>query len=289
MGAARKARAGSLDGDLHAPGVDRLQALAADPSPRASQLSRPRPGRFAPFAGSRPPTNRRRRRRTSLTHPQRRPGGREKGLRHAARGAGAAAPRPCLAVRPYRSGGELDDAQGAGRDARHRRPDRLARRARPDEVLEHYRRADLFALACRIAADGDRDGLPNVLVEAASQRLACVSTKVSGVPELLSDGATACWSPPDDPARAGRGAAAADPRPGAARHARDATPSGGCAGVRPSWQHRLSSWRCSNGRWQRPRDEPRRGSSSTSSICSASAIWRAPAASPRRCATTASR
>lgn len=54
-----------------------------------------------------------------------------------------------------------------------------------EEVLEHYRRADIFALACRIAADGDRDGLPNVLVEAASQRLACVSTNVSGVPELL--------------------------------------------------------------------------------------------------------
>lgn len=35
-----------------------------------------------------------------------------------------------------------------------------------EEVLDHYRRADLFALACRIAANGDRDGLPNVLVEA---------------------------------------------------------------------------------------------------------------------------
>jgi glycosyltransferase involved in cell wall biosynthesis len=55
-----------------------------------------------------------------------------------------------------------------------------------EEVLEHYRRADIFALACRIAADGDRDGLPNVLVEAASQKLACVSTNVSGVPELLT-------------------------------------------------------------------------------------------------------
>jgi glycosyltransferase involved in cell wall biosynthesis len=49
-------------------------------------------------------------------------------------------------------------------------------------VLDHYRRADLFALACRIAANGDRDGLPNVLVEASSQRLPCISTSVSGVP-----------------------------------------------------------------------------------------------------------
>ena len=43
-------------------------------------------------------------------------------------------------------------------------------------------------LPCRIAPDGDRDGLPNVLVEAASQALACVSTDVSGVPELIDDG-----------------------------------------------------------------------------------------------------
>jgi glycosyltransferase involved in cell wall biosynthesis len=68
-----------------------------------------------------------------------------------------------------------------------------------EEVLAHYRRADIFALACRIAADGDRDGLPNVLVEAASQKLACVSTNVSGVPELLTDGENGLVVPADDP------------------------------------------------------------------------------------------
>ena len=56
------------------------------------------------------------------------------------------------------------------------------------QVLEHYRNADLFALACRITADGDRDGLPNVLVEAASQGLTCVSTSISGIPEFFIDG-----------------------------------------------------------------------------------------------------
>lgn len=60
--------------------------------------------------------------------------------------------------------------------------------ARPhDEVLEQYRNADLFALACRVARDGDRDGLPNVLAEAQSQGLACVATRVSAIPELLTD------------------------------------------------------------------------------------------------------
>jgi glycosyltransferase involved in cell wall biosynthesis len=67
------------------------------------------------------------------------------------------------------------------------------------EVLQHYRQADLFALACRVAANGDRDGLPNVLVEAASQRLACVSTAISGVPELLTDGLNGLLVPPEDP------------------------------------------------------------------------------------------
>jgi len=59
-----------------------------------------------------------------------------------------------------------------------------------DEVLEHYRQADLFALACRVARDGDRDGLPNVLAEAQSQGLACVATRVSAIPELIADGAS---------------------------------------------------------------------------------------------------
>ena len=54
-------------------------------------------------------------------------------------------------------------------------------------VLEKYRGADVFALACRITSDGDRDGLPNVLVEAASQGLTCVSTAISGIPELFVD------------------------------------------------------------------------------------------------------
>lgn len=56
------------------------------------------------------------------------------------------------------------------------------------EVLDHYRKADLFALACRITQDGDRDGLPNVLVEAASQKLACLSTNISGIPEFFISG-----------------------------------------------------------------------------------------------------
>jgi len=58
------------------------------------------------------------------------------------------------------------------------------------EVLMHYRKADLFVLPSIVAADGDRDGLPNVLMEAQSQRLACLSTDISGIPELIDHGKT---------------------------------------------------------------------------------------------------
>lgn len=68
------------------------------------------------------------------------------------------------------------------------------------EVLATYRSADIFALACRITPDGDRDGLPNVIVEACSQGLVCVSTTISGVPELLTDGINGRLVPPEDPA-----------------------------------------------------------------------------------------
>ena len=69
-------------------------------------------------------------------------------------------------------------------------------RAQP-EVLAAYREADLFVLASKIADDGDRDGLPNVLMEAQSQRLACISTDVSAIPELIEDGVTGLLVPPD--------------------------------------------------------------------------------------------
>jgi glycosyltransferase involved in cell wall biosynthesis len=67
------------------------------------------------------------------------------------------------------------------------------------QVLAGYRQADLFVLASKVARDGDRDGLPNVLMEAQSQRLACLATDVSGIPELIEDGVTGMLVPPDNP------------------------------------------------------------------------------------------
>ena len=67
-----------------------------------------------------------------------------------------------------------------------------------DGVLAAYRAADLFVLASRIAEDGDRDGLPNVLMEAQSQRLACLATRVAAIPELIEHERTGLLVEPGD-------------------------------------------------------------------------------------------
>ncbi len=67
------------------------------------------------------------------------------------------------------------------------------------EVIDAYRKADIFVLASRIAEDGDRDGLPNVLMEAGAQELPAVTTAVSAVPELITDGSNGLLVKPDNP------------------------------------------------------------------------------------------
>ncbi|WP_246702507.1 glycosyltransferase [Starkeya sp. ORNL1] len=53
------------------------------------------------------------------------------------------------------------------------------------KVIEALRAAELFVLPSRQGADGDRDGLPNVIMEAATQALPVVSTRFAGVPEFI--------------------------------------------------------------------------------------------------------
>jgi colanic acid/amylovoran biosynthesis glycosyltransferase len=57
-----------------------------------------------------------------------------------------------------------------------------------DEVLELYAEHDVFVLPCVVATNHDRDGLPNVLVEAVASGCVVVSCPVSGIPELIEDG-----------------------------------------------------------------------------------------------------
>lgn len=56
------------------------------------------------------------------------------------------------------------------------------------QVIADMQAADVFVLPSRVARDGDRDGLPNVLMEAASQRLPILSTAVSAIPEFITHG-----------------------------------------------------------------------------------------------------
>jgi glycosyltransferase involved in cell wall biosynthesis len=65
-------------------------------------------------------------------------------------------------------------------------------------VLEAMQRSDMFVLASRIAPNGDRDGLPNVLLEAHSQGLACIATNVSAIPELVIHNETGLLVKPGD-------------------------------------------------------------------------------------------
>jgi glycosyltransferase involved in cell wall biosynthesis len=68
-----------------------------------------------------------------------------------------------------------------------------------DVVLEHYRTADLFVLGCEVAKNGDRDGIPNVLVESMAMGVPSVATRISAIPELIRSGRTGLLVKPKDP------------------------------------------------------------------------------------------
>ncbi|USG61179.1 glycosyltransferase family 4 protein [Sneathiella marina] len=68
------------------------------------------------------------------------------------------------------------------------------------DVLLALQAADIFVLASRIAEDGDRDGLPNVLMEAQSQRLPVIATDVSAISELIIENETGLLVPERTPA-----------------------------------------------------------------------------------------
>jgi glycosyltransferase involved in cell wall biosynthesis len=66
-------------------------------------------------------------------------------------------------------------------------------------LYEEYGRASAFCLPCRVLEDGDRDGIPNVLVEAMACGVPVITTNVSGIPEVVRDGVNGQLVPPDDP------------------------------------------------------------------------------------------
>jgi glycosyltransferase involved in cell wall biosynthesis len=67
-------------------------------------------------------------------------------------------------------------------------------------VLAHYRQADLFVLGCEIAANGDRDGIPNVLFESMAMGVPVAATTVSAISELVEPERTGLLAAPGRPA-----------------------------------------------------------------------------------------
>lgn len=76
--------------------------------------------------------------------------------------------------------------------------------AEPQDVIRgRLARAALCCLPCRVGKDGNRDGLPTVLLEALASGVPCVSTTVTGIPEILREGVEGCLVPPGDVAALG--------------------------------------------------------------------------------------
>jgi len=62
-----------------------------------------------------------------------------------------------------------------------------------------FSQATVFVLPAVTMPNGDRDGVPNVLLEASACGIPVVSTPTGGIPELIDDGRTGLLVPPADP------------------------------------------------------------------------------------------
>ena len=61
---------------------------------------------------------------------------------------------------------------------------------RHEQIIPLYQAAHCYALPCIVLPNGDRDGIPNTIAEAMCMALPVVSTLISGIPEVLTDGET---------------------------------------------------------------------------------------------------
>lgn len=68
-----------------------------------------------------------------------------------------------------------------------------------DQVHELLQSCDVFVAPCVVAADGNADGMPTVLLEAMATGAPCISTAVTGIPEVVHNGRTGILTTPGDP------------------------------------------------------------------------------------------
>ena len=67
-----------------------------------------------------------------------------------------------------------------------------------EHLVHYWKQATIFALPCVVAQDGDRDGMPNVLIEAMALQIPVVSTSLVGIPEFVGHGHSGFLAPPGD-------------------------------------------------------------------------------------------
>lgn len=67
-----------------------------------------------------------------------------------------------------------------------------------EDLASLWQTATVFALPCRVEKNGNRDGIPVVLMEALATGVAAVSTAVSGIPEIIENDVTGLLVSPDD-------------------------------------------------------------------------------------------
>jgi colanic acid/amylovoran biosynthesis glycosyltransferase len=67
-----------------------------------------------------------------------------------------------------------------------------------ESVINELKSSTMFVLPCVTGSDGDRDGIPNAILEAMAMQLPVVSTSHSGIPEVITDGMNGLLVPPAD-------------------------------------------------------------------------------------------
>ena len=67
-----------------------------------------------------------------------------------------------------------------------------------DDAMARYAQADIFVLPCVVARDLGRDGIPNVIIEAMANRLPVISTRLSGIPEVIEHNVNGLLVPPNN-------------------------------------------------------------------------------------------